>query len=103
MKYVVKATCRIKRHSKTKASQILWLVIPQSACSVDLPGSQILNLCNSCVSSVFIYFPPSSVSFIVFEMRDRSGTISRFGGDGGGLLFGPVSCQRAWSYRGVVG
>lgn len=51
MKYVVKATCRIKRHSKTKASQILWLIIPQSACRVDLPGSQILNLCNSCVSA----------------------------------------------------
>lgn len=57
MKYVVKATCRIKRHSKTKASQILWLIIPQSACRVDLPGSQILNLCNSCVSAIFIYFP----------------------------------------------
>lgn len=58
MKYVVKATCRIKRHSKTKASQILWLIIPQSACRVDLPGSQILNLCNSCVSAIFIYFFP---------------------------------------------
>lgn len=88
MKYVVKATCRIKRHSKTKASQILWLIIPQSACRVDLPGSQILNLCNSCVSAIFIYSPPpfSSMSFIIFEMQDYRSTINMFGG-GGGVLF----------------
>lgn len=28
MKYVLKATCRIKRHSKTKAGQILWAFNP---------------------------------------------------------------------------
>lgn len=28
MKYVVSATCRIKRHSKNKASKILWAFNP---------------------------------------------------------------------------
>lgn len=112
MKYVVKATCRIKRHSKTKAGQILWLIILQSACRVDLPGSQILNLCNSCVSAIFIYSPPpppsSSMSFIIFEMQDYRSTINMFGGGGGGVLFlffffGPTNSQRVGSYEGVTG
>lgn len=56
MKYVVKATCRIKRHSKTKASQIVCFIIPQSACRVGLPDLEIANLCNSYITGIFIYY-----------------------------------------------
>lgn len=59
MKYVVKATCRIKRHSKTKASQILWAFNPsvsmesRAAKPTDSKSLWLLTHCHTMYFSIF--------------------------------------------------